>query len=302
MNSSVDLRQLRYFVALCEELHFGRAAARLNISQPPLSRQIRLLEDSLGVMLFDRDNRNVKLTPAAETFLTRVRRVLEDVDDAISSVREPAEERQRFSVGYTTVFDFGNYPEKVFQRLQARFPRCFLRSDGRHSISLIRDVINGNLDVAFIGLHTDVKGLAMKVLHEEEMIVALPSTHALAGKKLISFGELAGSQMFWFKRVLNPGFYDYCQAYFDAIGFQPIVIPEPSDHHVLLGMIAAGRGYALIPNSMRAIQRRGVVFRKLRYSERSLRVGVGMVYREDRASALLLAFMDEAIANPPFGA
>lgn len=301
MSTSVDLRQLRYFVALCEELHFGRAAARLSISQPPLSRQIRLLEDSLGVTLFDRNNRSVSLTPAAETFLTRVRHVLADVDDVISSVRIPAGERRRFSVGYTTVFDFGNYPERVFQKLKARFPSWTLRSDGRHSISLIRDVLNGNLDIAFIGLHTDVKGLAMKVLHEEEMIVALPATHVLASKRLISFGELASGHMFWFKRVLNPGFYEYCQAYFDAIGFEPTVVPEPSDHHVLLGMIADGQGYALIPSSMRTIRRRGVVFRKLRYSGQALRVGVGIAYREDRASALLLAFINEAIATPPFG-
>lgn len=88
--------------------------------------------------------------------------------------------------------------------------------------------------------------------------------------------------MFWFRRVLNPGFYDYCQLYFKGIGFKPTIVPEPSDHHVLLGMISDGQGYALIPNSMRSIRRRGVVFRKLRYTGRALTVGVGMAYREDR--------------------
>jgi DNA-binding transcriptional LysR family regulator len=300
MTASIDLRQLRYFVALCEELHFGRAAARLNISQPPLSRQIRLLEDSLGVVLFDRDNRSVRLTPAAEVFLTKVRRVLTEFGEAIDSVRNPAQETQYLSVGYTTVFDFGTYPEKVFQRLQPRFSSWDVRSYGRHSIALIRDVLNGDLDVALIGLHSDVKGLALKILHQEEMIVALPAAHPLASKKRISFAELTGGRMFWFKRALNPGFYDYCQAYFNRVGFKPTVVPEPSDHHVLLGMIADGQGYALMPRSMQSIRRRGVAFRKLRYSGQVLMVGVGMVYREDRASALLLAFMEEAIANPPF--
>lgn len=92
----------------------------------------------------------------------------------------------------------------------------------------------------------------------------------------------------------------YCQSYFNAIGFQPTIVPEPSDHHVLLGQIADGQGYALMPNSMRSIRRRGVVFRKLRYPRRALKVGVGMVYREDRASEVAMAFMEEAIANPPF--
>jgi len=301
MTASIDLRQLRYFAVLCEELHFGRAAARLNISQPPLSRQIRLLEDSLGVTLFDRNSRSVELTSAAEAFLPKVKRVLNDVDEAIRSVRKPVENARCLSVGYTTVFDFGTYPGKVFQSLQARFPDWTLACHGRHSISLIRDVLNGELNIALIGLHSDVKGLALRVLHEEEMIVALPSADALAAKKLISFSDLADGRMFWFKRALNPGFYDYCRSYFDVIGFRPTVIPEPNDHHVLLGQIADGHGYALMPDSMRSIRRRGVVFRKLRYPRLALKVGVGMVYREDRASEMMMAFMDEAIANPPFG-
>ena len=300
MAASIDLRQLRYFAVLCEELHFGRAAARLNISQPPLSRQIRLLEDSLGVKLFDRNNRSVEPTPAAEAFLRKVKRVLHDVDEAIQWVRKPVENARCLSVGYTTVFDFGTYPGKVFQGLQPRFPEWTLACHGRHSIALIRDVLNGELDIALIGLHSDVKGLALKVLHEEEMVVALPSTDALAAKKLVSFSDLSGGRMFWFRRALNPGFYDYCRSYFDAIGFRPTVVPEPSDHHVLLGQIADGHGYALMPSSMRSIQRRGVVFRRLRYPRHALKVGVGMVYRQDRNSEVVMAFMEQAIANPPF--
>ena len=300
MAASVDLRQLRYFAVLCEELHFGRAAARLNISQPPLSRQIRLLEEALGVTLFDRDNRSVELTPAAEAFLRKVKRVLNDVDEAIRSVRKPVEKARCLSVGYTTVFDFGTYPEKVFQSLQPRFPELTLACHGRHSIALIRDVLAGELDIALIGLHSDVKGLALRVLQEEEMVVALPSTDALAAKKLVCFSDLADGRMFWFKRALNPGFYDHCRSYFDAIGFRPTVVPEPSDHHVLLGQIADGQGYALMPRSMRSIRRRGVVFRRLSYPGKALKVGVGIVYRQDRNSEAIMAFMEAAIANPPF--
>jgi DNA-binding transcriptional LysR family regulator len=300
MTASIDLRQLRYFAVLCEELHFGRAAARLNISQPPLSRQIQLLEEALGVTLFDRDNRRVELTSAAEAFLRKVNRVLNDVDEAIRSVRKPVEKARCLSVGYTTVFDFGTYPEKVFQSLQSRFPELALACRGRHSIALIRDVIAGELDIALIGLHSDVRGLALRVLHEEEMVVALPATDALAAKRLVSFSDLADGRMFWFKRALNPGFYDYCRSYFDAIGFRPTVVPEPSDHHVLLGQIADGQGYALMPRSMRSIRRRGVVFRRLRYPGQALKVGVGMVYRQDRNSEAVMAFMEAAIANPPF--
>jgi DNA-binding transcriptional LysR family regulator len=300
MTASIDLRQLRYFAVLCDELHFGRAAARLNISQPPLSRQIRLLEDSLGVTLFDRDHRRVQLTRAGEEFLVKVKRILVDVDEAIRSIRNPIEYARSLSVGYTTVFDFGTYPEKVFRALQPRFPGWTLACHGRHSITLIRDVLNGELDIALIGLHTDVNGLAMRVLHEEEMVVAMPATDALAAKKIVSFTDLARGRMFWFKRALNPGFYDYCRSYFENIGFRPTIVPEPSDHHILLGLIADGQGYSLMPSSMRSIRRRGVVFRKLRYPGKALKVGVGLVYREDRTSEIVTAFMEEAIATPPF--
>lgn len=300
MTASIDLRQLRYFAVLCEELHFGRAAARLNISQPPLSRQIRLLEESLGVTLFARDNRSVEPTAAAEAFLRKVKRILNDVDEAIRSVRKPGENARCLSIGYTTVFDFGTHPEKVFRSLRPGFPQWTLACRGGHSISLIRDVLGGELDIALIGLHSDVKGLALRVLQEEEMVVALPSTDPLAAKKLVSFSDLADGRMFWFRRALNPGFYDYCRSYFDAIEFRPTIVPEPSDHHVLLGQIADGQGYALMPRSMRSIRRRGVVFRRLRYPGKALKVGVGMVYRQDRASEAVMAFMEAAIAKPPF--
>jgi DNA-binding transcriptional LysR family regulator len=302
MNASIDLRQLRYFVAVCEELHFGRAATRLNLSQPPLSRQIRLLEEALGVRLLDRNRKGVELTAAGVRFAASARRVLSEMERAVVSIQPFKGAQQHFSLGYTTVFDFGTYPERIFQSLQARFPNYAMRVHGKHSIGLVRDVSNGNLDVALVGLHTDVKGLALQVLHEEDMIVALPAGDPLAKRKQLSFDALAGSRMFWFKRALNPGYFDHCKAYFERIDFRPNWLPEPDDHHVLLGRIADGHGCALIPASMRSIRRRGVVFRPLRYTGEALRSGVCLAYKKEGMSAVLQAFIDAATTHPPFSA
>jgi DNA-binding transcriptional LysR family regulator len=155
MNESIDLRQFRYFLAVSEELNFGRAALRLHISQPPLSRQIRQLEEQLGVELFLRSKAGVTLTEAGAAFLPEVRRTLAQAKKAVAvaSATRGADGGQ-FVVGYTTVFDRSVIPD-VFDCLRQRFPNWRITPKGKHSISLVRDIKNGAMDAAFIGLYTD---------------------------------------------------------------------------------------------------------------------------------------------------
>ncbi len=145
-------------------------------------------------------------------------------------------------------------------------------------------------DAALIGLHTEAPGLKIESVRQEPLAVALPAHHRLARKRGIGLRELEGDPFFWFERRLNPGFYDYCQAYFDRIGFAPTVVPEPPDHHVLLGLIAAGQGLALVPASLRSIKRRGVAFRALKEGN-ELSMGVALVYAEGHSSEALEAFI-----------
>jgi len=238
MNDSIDLRQFRYFLALSEELHFGRAAQRLHISQPPLSRQIRQLEEQLGVELFRRDRSGVALTEAGAAFLPEVRRTLTQAEKAVAAARAvQGAGAGQFVVGYTTVFDRRVIPD-VLDRLRLRFPQWRIVSKGKHSISLVRDIRNGAMDAAFIGLHTEAPALTVETIFDEPFVAALPATHRLAKKRLIGFGDLRGEPMFWFERRLNPGFYDHCQGFFERVDFKPNVIPEPADHHIMLGLIA----------------------------------------------------------------
>jgi DNA-binding transcriptional LysR family regulator len=292
MNESIDLRQLRYFLAVSEELNFGRAALRLHISQPPLSRQIRQLEDQLGVELFLRGKSGVALTEAGAAFLPEVRRILVQAEKAVAVARAArGAEGGKFVVGYTTVFDRSAIPD-VADRLRQRFPNWRIVTRGKHSISLVRDVKNGTMDAAFIGLHSETQGLTVETILEEPLVLALPAKHQLAQKRRLGFDDLREEPMFWFERRLNPGFYDHCQAFFEQIGFKPNVIPEPPDHHIMLGLIAEGQGVALISASLQNVKRRGVVFRALKEEAKKLSMGIVVVYSERNQSPVLHPFLE----------
>ena len=134
----------------------------------------------------------------------------------------------------------------------------------------------------------------------DPMLVALSAQHRLASKRRIGFDDLRDEPMFWFERRLNPGFYDYCQAYFEQLDFKPWIVPEPPDHHILLGLIAEGQGIALIPSSLREVKRQGVVFRALKDSCNTLSMGIAVAYAADNRSAVLQAFL-KLVRRPPAG-
>lgn len=299
MDESIDLRQLRYFLAVSEELNFGRAAQRVHISQPPLSRQIRQLEDQLGVELFVRSKTGVALTAAGAAFLPEARRTLLQMEKAVAAARAVRDaEGGQFVVGYTTVFDRSAIPN-VVDRLSQGFPNWRIVTRGKHSISLVRDIKNGSMDAAFIGLHTDTRGLMVEEIFHESLVVALPATHRLAQKRRLGFDDLRGEPMFWFERRLNPGFYDHCQAFFEQIDFKPNVIPEPPDHHVLLGLVAEGQGIALISSSLQNIKRQGVAFRPLKEESSGLSMGIAVAYSECNQSPVLPRFLELARSGTP---
>lgn len=291
MSKPINLKQIKCFVVVAEELNFRRAADRLYMSQPPLSRHIKSLEDTLGSQLFERDRQGVQLTDAGETFLRKARALLQQSEDLMSDIGTGDAHTSRvLRVGITTSVD----PD-LFTRIKPLFERDFpdhrLEIKRQISVRNVRDVGRGVLDMALIGMPAETEGLACKPLFEEPLMVAIPSNHRLAKKRNVSLSELQADKLFWFSRKLNPSYYDHCEKGFNRFNFHPERLPEPDEHHLLLGLVAAGQGIALVPSSLRAIQRRNVVYKTLREAS-YFKIAVGMIWRELHQPPHVSTFMN----------
>ena len=293
MSNRLDSHSLRLFAAVAASLSFRQAAEALHMSQPPLSRAIRELEERLGLRLFERDTRGVALSAAGRELLPRARRILRLLDEA-EAVLAPlaAPEPAVLRLGLTNAVEPGwpGWSEAgLVARIRAARPALTVRIVSAASPKLVRLLRAQRLDAAFIALPTETAGLQVHELGRQPMVVALRSAHRLARKRLLALGDLQGEPMFWFERARQPAFFDHCQAVFARHGYAPVTVREPLDHHVLLGEVAAGRALALLPRSFTSLKRTGVSYRALREGD-ELWVGIGLALAPEQAAlrALLL--------------
>lgn len=279
MSNRLDSRSLLLFLAVADALSFRQAAETLHLSQPPLSRAIRELEQRLGTRLFDRNTKGVTLTPAGAKLLPYARnlaKLLREAEAALTTPGLPADLR----LGLTSAVEPAWF-RGLEQRVQETHPGTVVSIFSDTSPRLIRQLQAGKLDAAFIALPTDAYGLDVRELDRLPMIVAIPSSHELAKRRKVGLADLAGERIFWFERARQPAFYDYCQTVFFRHGFIPTKLKEPLDHHVLLGDVARGRGIALLPKSFSALRRAGVVYKSL-IEGKELSVGIGLASPADR--------------------
>lgn len=288
MRHQLKLRQLTYFIAVAEELSFRRAAERLFITQPPLSRQIKSLEEALGASLFDRDRQGVRLTEAGHSFLADARALLRESEQVLVRFKpRPTETKLTLTLGITTVIDVGLFAgiDTAFEKI---YPGVRVTVKPQISSHSIRDLNQGVIDVAVIGLPSRAEGLAIEHLCDDPLVACISSSHPSAKKRRVSILDLQHDNLFWFDRKLNPAYYDYCQQVFKRVGFDPRRVPEPSDHHVLLGLIAVGQGIALVPRSLNSMTRKGVVFKEVVEGDQ-LCIRIGAAYQAAGASEAVLA-------------
>ncbi|OZI66382.1 LysR substrate-binding domain-containing protein [Bordetella genomosp. 11] len=285
MNKALDSRGLELFLAVADTLSFRQAAERLHISQPPLSRAIRQLEDRLGTPLFLRDTRSVRLTAAGERLLPYARKIMSLLAQAQASVAAPVLPT-RLRLGMTTAVE-PPWFRGLVARIEAsgRFDTVIVVSDT--SPRLVRRLRARQLDAALIALPTETEGLAVTVLDRQSMVVALSSAHRLARRRTLSLADLARERLFMFERARQPAFFDHCHAVFRRHGFEPRTLREPADHHVLLAGVADGAAFALLPRSFTSLKRAGVSYRPLKEGE-ELAVSVGLATQEDRAGLRVL--------------
>jgi DNA-binding transcriptional LysR family regulator len=266
----MELRHLRYFIAVAEEAHITRAAERLGMQQPPLSQQIKALEQELGVQLFRRKPRGVELTEAGRALLDDARAILLHIDHAFATTRRTARgELGRIAVGFTSSAPFHPFVPRVIRAFREAFPLVSLTLDESGTTELIADLRNKRVDAAFIRTHVaDPMGLTVNPLLEEAMLVAMPSAHALAPahpdeNSPLPLGALAGETFVVYRRRSGPGLYDAIFAACHAAGFSPLVGQEAPRIVSTLNLVAAGLGIAIVPASLQRMQMDGVVYRRL---------------------------------------
>lgn len=273
---SLDIRLLRYFAVVAEENNMSRAAQRLFMSQPPLSRHIRQLEERLGVTLFVRHTKGLTLTNEGLRVLEIVRPLLEQQDKTYAALSLLASDGvQSLRLGLTTAFEQGVFATLETQ-LSSRVETLRLVRQG--SPDLIRQVRRGKLDAAVVALPLETTGLTVTPLDwREPLIAALPAIWPESGRGALSLKALNHRPLFWFSRERNPAFFDATRACFQRVGYAPTCLEEPLEHDVLLARIAHGDGLSLFPTSFAAIQRQGVVFRPLSDGELSIQAGLAML-------------------------
>ncbi|MDO6413236.1 LysR substrate-binding domain-containing protein [Sphingomonas sp. BIUV-7] len=264
----MELRHLRYFVRVAEELHFGRAAAKLGISQPPLSQQIRALEEELGIELFDRTSRRVRLTDAGVIFLVEARRTLAQARHAIAVARRIQQgEEGELSIGFASSVPFVPLVSRSFAQFRAEHPAIHLtlRELGRDAqFSQLRE---GQLDLGFIrGLDRPVLPTALiaSLVQEEPLLVALREDHPLAlENRPLSIGDIADQPFVMFSADGGAGFNEQVDLLFAREGREVRVVQEVNGLGSMLGLVAAALGITVISQSLNALRADGVVYRPL---------------------------------------
>lgn len=295
----MELRHLRYFLAVAEEGHITRAAERLGIQQPPLSQQIRALERELEAQLFQRRPRGVELTDAGRALVTDARTILALVDRAVATVRQTAQgHRGRIAVGFTSSAPFHPFVPRVIRAFRDAYPAVALTLEENGTADLVQALRTGRIDAAFIRSPiADVPQLVVRPLLAEEMVVALPIRHRLAARKgaradaRLPLRSLAAETFILYRRPSGPGLYDAIISACRRAGFSPTIGQEAPLIVSTLNLVAAGLGVSIVPASLRRQHMDGVVYRRLS-SQTQLRAPLNLAYREDGTSPALRQFVD----------
>jgi DNA-binding transcriptional LysR family regulator len=283
MSSDFTIQQLRAFVAVAAELNFRRAAERMHTSQPPLSRQIKALEETLGVRLFDRQTRKVALTAAGQAFLPEAQRLLTNVEAARrAAVEAMTGESGTIGFGYIEPAAYDVLP-RVLPRFRALFPKVDLELHEMLSSEAERALYNRTIEIALLRPPVELAGLELHVIYADRLVAALPEDHPLAGRT-ISLSALADESFVTYSSRRASGIQTATLQACAAGGFSPEIVSLASSTPMLLSLVAAGRGVGLIPHQYAMVPRLGVRFANL--IDHTARSHVAIAWRagDDRAA------------------
>jgi len=286
----MDLRQIRYFLALATELNYTRAASQLNISQPPLTRHIQHLEHSIGVTLFDRSTRGVALTQAGSIFLEEARKIVALADQAVNKTKLA----HQGQIGRLDIGIFGSSTISVIPtlltELRKTHPDIIISLQNTTKTQQIEGVREKHLDIGFNRIYPSVPDLAVETVMIEDLYVALHKDHPFANNQTIEVKELVDQPFILFPNNVRPSFADNVIMLCTNAGFTPNVVHDVEDIFTAIALISAGLGIAIVPESAISLRLSNVRYHLL--DSKEAKVDLSCVYRADNNSPALLAFLE----------
>jgi len=290
-----ELGQLRCFVAVAEELHFGRAAARLNMTQPPLSRQVQILEHSLDIILLERTSRLVRLTPAGRAFLPEARRIIELAEGAgLAAKRVARGEQGSIGLGCTAAASYGLLP-KLLAFASASMPGIDLVLKQMVTSEQIEALASGRIDLGLVRQPFDRRLVADVCILREPLLLAVPGNHPLATGAEPSIADLDRQKMVMWSPVESRYFYDLITGLCTAEGVMPAHVQYVSQAHTILALVSVGLGVALVPEAARALHFENVVLRPIRSPRRRAVAELHLVWRRDNTNPAVPAFREAIV-------
>ncbi|KAA9001865.1 LysR family transcriptional regulator [Affinibrenneria salicis] len=260
---NIELRHLRYFIAVAEELHFGRAAERLRISQPPLSQQIHILEEQIGARLFERNNRNVRLTPAGAMFLKEAWAIIAQVNQAADrAARIQRGEVGELTIGFTSSAPFIKVVSRSLLTFRQRYPEVHIRMLEINTKQQIEPLLDGRLDIGIMRNNRLPEALTHQLLLHEPLVAVVHGDHPLAASPgdTVSILQLAQEPFVFFARDGGTGLYDDIMALMQRYDIRPYITQEVGEAMTIVGLVSAGLGVSILPASFRRIRVDGVKY------------------------------------------
>lgn len=291
----MELRHLKYFVVVAEELHFGRAAARLCMTQPPLSNQIQQLEEDIGVKLFNRTKRKVELTDAGKVFLQEIKKTLKQAEESVKAAQQVQKgDISTLSIGFESLSMYNMFP-KIIREYRKKFPNISITLHELSSSEQVKRLQENHIDIGLlystsIGTNDE---LELEPIHHMPCTICLPKGHPLANKSRITINDLRDESFVFISRGVCPTLYDNFLSLCQNAGFSPQILQEVTGYQNLIGLVAAGIGITLLPMAIEQVYQSEVIYKKI-YNVNFI-TGLAFAYKKNKPSEKVLNFMHLAI-------